>query len=540
MKPLVDLTSRALARMIEGKSAEEIRETFHLPDDLTEEEKLEPVKNATADPRIRLLNRLYAKKRKELAHKKAAELAAEARARKQALPPNDDRPLEDLLSFIGTEPASGKAKSKQKKKRGKKKNGMLQAADSVEACDAEARPSSDALPAVNSVGDASQSSNSCWSPQAHCTCASDHISNAVVEAKSLQSLPATPASSHKPSGRHPHSATQNVPAKQDETSLCEALQLAQAKDMALQELQEAKLDQLSKGDTNEAGSESWRQANGHSPQGSSPDRSVSMDKEDAALLADMQGFACALGCDWQVRGHDMRSLGTLPLPGAQITTLTSLANFKPSHAISPQIAEGYGNDSSCASDDEGSEQSELDTDDELEAAYEDRQAANLREANVAFDHAMSQAAFEDHQPSIRPRWPDDPSHASLASLDDWATNGLHQNGASSTLTSHGSFSFKSACPEVHTVSGHDQHTPTLPMSWPHQSGSSIEDSIDGLHVDVSAIQQVFQQFLQRAGLDEHLEIRATGAINASSLQCRRNVAVQNVLPCGSFMKIQLN
>lgn len=36
LKPLVDLTSRALARMIEGKSPEEIRETFHLPDDLTE------------------------------------------------------------------------------------------------------------------------------------------------------------------------------------------------------------------------------------------------------------------------------------------------------------------------------------------------------------------------------------------------------------------------------------------------------------------------------------------------------------------------
>ena len=35
MKPLVDLTSRALARMIEGKTPEEIRETFHLPDDLT-------------------------------------------------------------------------------------------------------------------------------------------------------------------------------------------------------------------------------------------------------------------------------------------------------------------------------------------------------------------------------------------------------------------------------------------------------------------------------------------------------------------------
>ena len=66
MRPLVDLSSRALARMIEGKSPDEIRETFHLPDDLTEEEKLEPVKNVADDPRIRLLNRLYAKKRKVL------------------------------------------------------------------------------------------------------------------------------------------------------------------------------------------------------------------------------------------------------------------------------------------------------------------------------------------------------------------------------------------------------------------------------------------------------------------------------------------
>jgi S-phase kinase-associated protein 1 len=93
LRPLVDLTSRTLARIIEGKSPEEIREIFHLPDDLTEvwclrelfvliipsmfnfhfshmlfvqEEKLEPLKNTTDDPRIRLLNRLYAKKRKEL------------------------------------------------------------------------------------------------------------------------------------------------------------------------------------------------------------------------------------------------------------------------------------------------------------------------------------------------------------------------------------------------------------------------------------------------------------------------------------------
>lgn len=36
LKPLVDLTSRALARIIEGKTPEEIREIFHIPDDLTE------------------------------------------------------------------------------------------------------------------------------------------------------------------------------------------------------------------------------------------------------------------------------------------------------------------------------------------------------------------------------------------------------------------------------------------------------------------------------------------------------------------------
>lgn len=36
LKPLVDITSRALARMIEGKTPEEIRDIFQLPDDLTE------------------------------------------------------------------------------------------------------------------------------------------------------------------------------------------------------------------------------------------------------------------------------------------------------------------------------------------------------------------------------------------------------------------------------------------------------------------------------------------------------------------------
>ena len=42
----------------------QIRATFHLPDDLTEEEKLEPIKNLGDDSRISLLNRLYSKRRK--------------------------------------------------------------------------------------------------------------------------------------------------------------------------------------------------------------------------------------------------------------------------------------------------------------------------------------------------------------------------------------------------------------------------------------------------------------------------------------------
>ena len=55
----------------------------------------------------------------------------------------------------------------------------------------------------------------------------------------------------------------------------------------------------------------WDQANGHGaePSPSAPtqqdgvlDNETSItDEDDAALLADMQGFASALGCDWQVR-----------------------------------------------------------------------------------------------------------------------------------------------------------------------------------------------------------------------------------------------
>ncbi|XP_073278059.1 SKP1-like protein 21 isoform X2 [Primulina huaijiensis] len=118
LKPLVDLTSRALARVIEGKSPEEIREIFHLPDDLTEEEKLEPIKNTMDDPRIRLLNRLYARKRKEL---KEREIQRNVEVEEEHA---DERSVDDLLSFIngGEGDSKGTRNSKNKKKNRRRKD----------------------------------------------------------------------------------------------------------------------------------------------------------------------------------------------------------------------------------------------------------------------------------------------------------------------------------------------------------------------------------------------------------------------------------
>ncbi|XP_026444299.1 SKP1-like protein 21 [Papaver somniferum] len=123
LKPLVDLTCKALARMIEGKTTEEIRETFHIPDDLTEEEKLEPIRNMPDDSRIRLLNRLYAKKRKELKEKekqKAAEVEQEQ--------VDVECSVDDLLSFINDDSKVVKA-PKHKKKNRKRKDKLKDSCD---------------------------------------------------------------------------------------------------------------------------------------------------------------------------------------------------------------------------------------------------------------------------------------------------------------------------------------------------------------------------------------------------------------------------
>lgn len=128
LKPLVDLTSRTLARIIEGKTPEEIRDIFNLPDDLTEEEKLEPLKNMTDDKHIKLLNRLYARKRKELKERqKLKNVEAEEE-------PVDERSVDDLVLFIngGNKDSKGSKVCKNKKKnRRRKDNANASSSDDV-------------------------------------------------------------------------------------------------------------------------------------------------------------------------------------------------------------------------------------------------------------------------------------------------------------------------------------------------------------------------------------------------------------------------
>ncbi|KAK9826779.1 hypothetical protein WJX81_008446 [Elliptochloris bilobata] len=145
LQALSDLTSRALARLIEGKSPEEIRMVFNLPDDLTEEEKLEPVRNADDDPRLRLLNAFYARKRKEL-QKRNARGEEPAAAPPTALPAREDtRPLDDLLNFIeaggggggGGGKANPPANPKTRSKPGRLAGGAGQAGSSGDDAAAE-------------------------------------------------------------------------------------------------------------------------------------------------------------------------------------------------------------------------------------------------------------------------------------------------------------------------------------------------------------------------------------------------------------------
>ena len=109
----------------------------------TEEEKLEPVKAPTDDPRIRLLNRLYAKRRKELQDRKAPKEGTEGTEQPQS---TDQRSLDELMNFIGGEQAS---KAKAKKKKSKKRSGGKAAGEGeVPGAVPEGPPSSRRAPLV--------------------------------------------------------------------------------------------------------------------------------------------------------------------------------------------------------------------------------------------------------------------------------------------------------------------------------------------------------------------------------------------------------
>eukprot|EP00741_Cyanophora_paradoxa_P016255 tig00000197_g15694.t1 len=111
IKALIHLTCRAIARRIEGKNPDEIRETFNIQNDLSLEEQYAPIPFGLEDARVRLLNQLYAKKRRELEDSKRPQLTAPE--------PKDIqlRPVDEVLAFINdSKPAASADKEKKKKK----------------------------------------------------------------------------------------------------------------------------------------------------------------------------------------------------------------------------------------------------------------------------------------------------------------------------------------------------------------------------------------------------------------------------------------
>ena len=91
---------------------------------------MEPLRTATDDPKIRLLNRLYARKRKELQERKLLRDSAETEGTPVSAPcgsgacasgshaplQGDARSVDELLNFIDGE-GQRDAKAKQKKKK---------------------------------------------------------------------------------------------------------------------------------------------------------------------------------------------------------------------------------------------------------------------------------------------------------------------------------------------------------------------------------------------------------------------------------------
>lgn len=193
---------------------------------------------------------------------------------------------------------------------------MMNAAslDSEASHSVEARPSSDPLPATVSLiqgpeQPVHQSSISSMPVTAAPKATSDE---GAIKAGSATPMPiptdTTAAdSSHAQPTQQSHSKLEYAQSQQAKPKqVAEPMPLHHQGQHSLGPLQ-----QLEGSPANTLSGTDWGQANGHGVEPSPPaptqqdgllddDTSIT-DEDDAALLADMQGFASALGCDWQVR-----------------------------------------------------------------------------------------------------------------------------------------------------------------------------------------------------------------------------------------------
>lgn len=192
---------------------------------------------------------------------------------------------------------------------------MLNAAsfDSEASQPVEARPSSDPLPAtVSPIQEPGQ-------PLHQSSISSTPVPAAPMAASEKGAMTAGSAAPM------PHLAdtsagdsTDAQPSEQPDSKLgCVQSQQAQPKQVAqpmpLHHQGQHKLESLQQleGSSADIPGTDWDQANGHGAEPLPPastqqdgvlgNETSITDEDDAALLADMQGFASALGCDWQVR-----------------------------------------------------------------------------------------------------------------------------------------------------------------------------------------------------------------------------------------------
>ncbi|KAK1392296.1 Skp1 domain-containing protein [Heracleum sosnowskyi] len=133
LEPLIYCTCIAMAQRISSNSTEEIWHMLNLSDDLPEVEKLESGGHSAYDSRIRLLEKLYKKKKQTVL--KEIENLKNFMAGLKPGEHEDTRQVDDLVSFIngGDGDTQNSKKKKNRKKRAQKKISSSIASPSSEA-----------------------------------------------------------------------------------------------------------------------------------------------------------------------------------------------------------------------------------------------------------------------------------------------------------------------------------------------------------------------------------------------------------------------